>query len=291
VIARPTAPFSQPAIQALRDYMKPADTTKTKGKLFILFGVAMGPDGKMVHTGLEDFVREFNVQVGNERVLKVQGIRQIAEHPAQVLVQFNPALGEQNPLLATFGERAFIMYNTRPVKPLNEPESPRPRPGNYTAESLLIVHPSLPVWSEPDLQADPTQLANKILRSREEQEKKLSVGTSIAVTVSEPKASADPHAFMEPTQPTPRLVVFGNSTVASNWSMPERGGQISYEVVANTLDWLRDRPGSIGIEPKNRNLFVLEGGANVGRMIMLPSALMFLGIIGLGAGVWVVRRK
>jgi hypothetical protein len=258
----------------------------------VLFGVAIGPDGKMAHTGLEDFVREFNVQVGNERVLKLQPIPQIAEHPAQVLVQFNPALGEQNPLLATFGDRAFVMYNVRPVKPLTQTESPRPLPGSYTAESLLIVHPSLYIWSEPDLQADPTQLANHILHSRDEQEKKLSVQPiSIAVTVTEPKPSADPHAFMEPTPPTPRLAVFGDSTVASNWSMRERGGGISYEVVANTLDWLRERPGSIGIEPKNRNLFVLEGGTNDTRMVMLPSALMFLGIIGLGAGVWVVRRK
>ncbi len=67
VIARPSIPFAPAAIDALRRYMKPPDAAKKKGKLFVLFDVVLSPENTMVRTGLEDFMKEFNVEVGDQR--------------------------------------------------------------------------------------------------------------------------------------------------------------------------------------------------------------------------------
>ena len=71
VIARPSLPFAPAAIDALRRYMKPSDDTKKRGKLFVLFDVVLSAENKMVRTGLEDFMKEFNVEVDNQRVLSL----------------------------------------------------------------------------------------------------------------------------------------------------------------------------------------------------------------------------
>jgi hypothetical protein len=292
VIARPSIPFAPAAIDALRNYMKPADPTKKKGKLFILFDVVLTAENKMVRTGLEDFLKEFNVDVGNERVLSLPSI---SDNPAQVIVLFNPELGPENPLLATFGRQMIPLYNVRPVKPISAP--PGGPPGSeLRAESLLIAPASVGIWAEADLQADPARIINDLQKlSPQELENKLSKQPiPVAVVVSESAASADPHAFMRPQAgQTPRLAIFGDATLACNkFTSDRRGNTLQYEVIANTMDWLREKPSNIGIEPKTRNVFSIDtANTSLSRMILLPAALMLLGILGLGTGVWIVRRQ
>jgi hypothetical protein len=292
VIARPSIPFAPAAIDALRRYMKPADPTKKKGKLFILFDVVLTAENKMVRTGLEDFLKEFNVEVSNDRVLSLPSI---SDNPAQVIVLFNPELGPENPLLATFGRTMIPLLNVRPVKPISAP--PGGPPGSeLRAESLLIALHSVGIWAEADLQADAARIINDLQKlSPQELENKLSKQPiPVAVVVSESAPSADPHAFMRPqTGQTPRLAVFGDATLACNrYTSDQRGNTLQYEVIANTMDWLREKPSNIGIEPKTRNMFTLDTvNTDLYRMIFLPAALMFLGILGLGTGVWIVRRQ
>jgi ABC-type uncharacterized transport system len=291
VIARPSIPFTPAAIDALRRYMKPADPTKKKGKLFVLFDVVVTAENTMVRTGLEAFLKEFNVEVGNERVLSFPSV---SDNPAQVIVMFNPDLPPENPLLATFGRQLIPLYNVRPVKPMSSP--PGGPPGSeLRAESLLIAPFSLGIWAEPDLQADPIRILNDLQKNPRDLKAKLSEQSiPVAVAVSESAASADPHAFMRPQAgQTPRLVVFGDATLACNrFTTDRRGNSLPYDVIANTMDWLREKPSNIGIEPKSRNMFTIDtANTNLYRMIFLPAALMLLGILGLGTGVWIVRRQ
>jgi hypothetical protein len=95
------------------------------------------------------------------------------------------------------------------------------------------------------------------------------------------------------TGQAPRLAVFGSATMACNRQTSEnRGNPLEWEIIANTLDWLREKPNNIGIEPKTRNVFTLDTtNINLNRMVFLPAALMILAILGLGTGVWVVRRQ
>jgi hypothetical protein len=293
VIARPTQPFTPPMLQALRSYMNPTGDKKKKGKLFILFDVVPSGETTMAQTGLESFVKEFNVEVGNERILTLSPITQT---PAQVVVVANPDLSRaNNPLGPVFRNRVLLLYEVRPVRPQTAAATP-PGGSTYNAEPLLYAAASQQIWLERDLRTDAVRLANDVAKETDEKvlDKKLSKeDIPVAVIVTEPSTSNDPHAFMRPPaeKSTPRLAVFGDASVACNMFTSERRSSVAYEIVANTLDWLRERPQSIGVEPKTRNFFVLEPTTNRTRMILLPAALMLLAIAGLGAGVWLVRRR
>ena len=68
----------------------------------------------------------------------------------------------------------------------------------------------------------------------------------------------------------------------------------SYQaVVFDVFDWLRERPSSIGIEPRTYKMFALKPDAptRAGRMLYLPLLMALVSIIGLGTGIWVIRRK
>jgi hypothetical protein len=134
-----------------------------------------------------------------------------------------------------------------------------------------------------------------LLKNPQEQQEKLSQDpSSVVVAVGESKqpAANDPHAFMRQTETSPRAVVFGSATFASNRYMIESSGQPNYDLFSSALAWLRERPGNIGLEPKKRNIFVLNVGDDViSRMRWLPVTFMIITIIGLGTGVWLIRRR
>jgi len=90
----------------------------------------------------------------------------------------------------------------------------------------------------------------------------------------------------------PRLVVFGSAAFATNQYMAESSPLPNYDLLASTLAWLRERPSNIGLEPKKRNLFVLNvPDEQAQRMRYLPAMTLLVGIVGLGTGVWLVRRR
>jgi len=62
-------------------------------------------------------------------------------------------------------------------------------------------------------------------------------------------------------------------------------------LIASSLAWLRERPENIGIEAKKREYYIMDPNANISRMIWLPFGLMMFSVVGLGLGVWVVRRR
>ena len=113
----------------------------------------------------------------------------------------------------------------------------------------------------------------------------------VAVTVTEGDAN-NPHAGMmgapQPEQ-KPVLVVVGDATLASNYFLQE--SQTQFDLLASMLDWLRERTTSIGIPPKDRSFYVLAPNTSPWTMTWVPTLLMFVGIVGLGTGVWVVRRR
>src|SRR5262249_31939687 len=86
VIAGPRNPFPPEALTPLTSYMKPADPKRKPGKLIVLLDVVIR-DGQMVQTGLENWLAEYNVEVGNNRLLNVQ-----LSQRTQMLVAPNPRL-------------------------------------------------------------------------------------------------------------------------------------------------------------------------------------------------------
>jgi hypothetical protein len=279
VIAGPHTPLEKDALEALREYMNPKDPNKKKGKLLVMLDVVTTPDKQMVRTGLESFLQQFNVDVGDDRIMSVD-----QNNPELVYATPNPS-SDQNALASGLGSVAWPMLDARTVKPKTANPG-QPGPTNFQAEVLLITT-GRRVWAETNLD-DPIRVIEEVIRNQGKGlQEKIRRSLPVAVTVSETRGPAgDPHARLMGGESTPRLVVFGNSTWAS-----DRSNSDFYSLFASSLAWLREKPSNIGIEAKKRDVYQMPTNTNVTRMVFLPAGLMFICIVSLGIGVWVVRRR
>jgi hypothetical protein len=118
---------------------------------------------------------------------------------------------------------------------------------------------------------------------------------SVAVVVTDPPDKPmGPHSFMERQEGKPRMVVVGNAGFISNTNLSPRPGQLPdlyYTLFAGSLAWLREKPSSIGIPPKEHKDYQVDADTPIGRMLLLPFSLMAVSIAGLGLGIWLVRRQ
>jgi hypothetical protein len=287
VIAGPRRPLSPTAIAALRDYMQ--GPRKKKGKLLVLLDVVV-VQGKMMQTGLEPLLRELGVAVGNDRVCVVNGPDR--NDPKTLLVATDKR--SNNDLARAFIQRngqpqQFVFRDARSVEPAAE------RGGQFVGETLFQVYPASEPWRETNLDADPLARAADFRRKPESKAGVVSEQPiSMAVAVTEPKSGggADPHDFMKRE---PRLIVFGDATWASDELLGTPFGQRHYNLFESSLNYLRgkerlgegQKPGA----PRREYFLKVPEGGSVARILVLPGGLLLLAIVGLGCGVWVVRRR
>ena len=88
IVAEPQSPLSEPHVAALRKYMNEVRGTR-KGKLIVLAGVRFGAKDKVLPTGLESLLQEFNIRVGNQMVLS-EFSRDLDLPPEVAVVGFTP---------------------------------------------------------------------------------------------------------------------------------------------------------------------------------------------------------
>ncbi|MFL5243254.1 MAG: Gldg family protein [Gemmataceae bacterium] len=299
MILGPRTPFSGQALAALREYANPTDSSKPKGKLVVMLDIVTeGQPPVSVRTGLEALLAGFNVEVGNDRILRLD-----ERNPERVLVVANPELRETNPVATALEGVGFNWSRVRTVQPKMEGNPMQPG-STFRAEPLLvaIAQPNQ-IWAETDFGLNAAALAKDILsnpRKAENQEKIAQIFSnqvlSVAVAVSEtpPVDPMNPHARLSSKgSPKPRMVVIGNAVFASDQYLggPLGANSASFDLLTSCLAWLREKPNSIGLDPKDRDRYRLEPTTNISRLLFLPSGLMLLGIVGFGVGVWVIRRR
>lgn len=305
VVAGPRRPLPEAALRALREYMNPTDEKARKGKLVVMLDLVVDANGNLLRTGLEDLLNAFNVEVGAERIINVEPVAaQLG--PLAILAVVNTRAA--NPVSSALGREMFVLQDVRPIRPRVIPGAPPvgmqadtflQAPGlNLTVTSRGVLNQFLAL--EPNLRADPAQVARDLLAQAEKgdiSQKASKTPVPVAVTVTEPGEASrpdDPHAGLPSRNARPRLAVFGTSGFISNANMSEtRGSGVNYPLIQSTLAWLADKPASIGLEPKRRNIYQLETVTpeQESRMKWLPALIIYVGILGLATGVWIVRRR
>jgi hypothetical protein len=287
VIAGPKKPLQDFALKALRDYMEPIGPDKKKGKLIVLGNVAVSPEKSPVATGLESWLAEYSVQLGGNRVLHLPTTSIPDPSLVQVATNWSDRREGVNPIAEAFRGVGFLFMSPRTVDPVATP--PGQSGPRFSAETLFWALAQQYIWAETDFKESPSDLAQDILK-REDKKRLSTKNLSVGVTVSENVggAGAGPHAFMN-MEKRPRLVVIGDSIVASNRLVSARPEYFS--LMSSIIAWLREKPANIGIEPKKSDSYTVDPTVNRDRMVGIPLLLLLVGIVGLGTGVWIVRRR
>lgn len=296
VIAGPTLKWPDNGVKALRDYLQ-GTGRKKPGKAMVCLGL-VGEGAAMGQIGIEPVLAEFNVKIGNDRLLAVQPL----VNPAFVMLVALTNPNSNNPVARAFFQegrspKTFYFQDARAVESV--PDNPAAG-GRWSAETLLIALDQQYVIGEANLQASPRDVARDLSRHIPELKKRLQSLTQpvpLAVAVSEASGGMprDPfHAGLNKGG-EPRLIVFGDARWISDPELQTRNGVDHADLFASGLSWLRGR-ADIGSGPedtdKERVAYqpsIPPGSEN--RIRYLPGFLLLFVILMIGMGVWVVRRR
>jgi hypothetical protein len=272
VIAEPLIPFPEAVVAALRKYM--TDPNK-KGKLLFLAGSAAGPDQKMVKTGLEPLLEELNVHLDDHFVYNLP----IGENRSlfNVLVLFSRA-AEQNPILQEIGKVSGQLD-------FRFPRVVEARSTNPTLTATPLLYMIGRTWLEEQKPSDPYAAIREIIQSDAIRKQK------------QYSESPRPAAVIVSEGAIARAVVIGNSFLVSDENARQfNGNPLTFDLFGLSVDWLRDKQTSAAIadiEAKKYSEYTFPAPSSVDytRLVWLPLGLALLTVVGLGAGVWVIRRR
>ncbi len=293
VIAGPTSTFLAPELALLRSHLE------SGGRLLVMIDPTLD-DAGMVETGLESMLVDFGVTVGYDIVVD----------PANPL----PFFGAETIFVDSYGDHVI-------TRPLDQAQLPVivPLGRSVTAaqtaglEIVELLRTSSEGWGETDLvnldrvelgDADlggPVPLGVAVERPAEEDaadENGVAGQVEEHDSASQPdgaepggapagEPAPEPAAGAGAERPTLRLVVLGDSDLASNGQMQ---GAPNATFMANTMNWLVERETLVSIPPKRPEQvrLSLTGGELRG---VTWTALVLLPGLALAAGVFVYRKR
>ncbi|MBA4189447.1 MAG: hypothetical protein C0467_15765 [Planctomycetaceae bacterium] len=290
VIAEPRVPFTPAAADAIRKYMN--DPAK-KGRLIVLAGIVPGANNQgVMKTGLEEVLSEMGVRLGNKFVYTFPTEQR--SHPLQTLAGFTASS------IQSKQEVAMAIAKATPTLSMFLPREVTPMPGGTTVQAMPLLGSVGVTWLEEDripearLQVAVQGIArNEAIADAKDLSKR---NRPLAVLVSQAGTPGRPGT--PPTPGAPACAVYGNALFVSD-EIGKNGSPdsapISYDLIGVTIDWLRGRPSiaASGIEAKKyvEYQFPQPSTVDLTRLEYLPLALAFLIVVGLGVGVWFVRRR
>ena len=277
-------------MRAIREYMRPTDPSRKPGKLLAYLPAFPGPDGKVGATGLEPLLEGFGIQVDRgHRLVGVPG--QFAAGPGRTLPPDTAyAVTSRNlalPLINTFSISPLLFKNARPIR-----VAPTPPGGPFKTHLVMGTPPGNSFWLEGDWSSS---AADTLTRMKDDKTRSLaaekffsSSSVPVAVAVTESAKSEDPS---KPGPSKARLLVFGSDTPLQDRPQGVAvSDEIRLAVLADSVDWLREREASLGIAPKKSLTYFLGKRPEYLSLFTLL-AMMVIGIGGLGVGVWLSRRR
>ncbi len=275
LVLDPTGPVPPTEGAALADYMTKPRGDK-KGKLIVATSPRPKPDRTGVApTGLEEVLAPFGVKLGTEYLL-TQPLRGLGYQ--DVLAAPSARLEESgNPIAVEFGTRSLVLANCRRLE-----LAPAPPGGPAPAAELLFGSQPGPItWLEVDPPANPSKLFEELVTDQEVINRKRATQRSRAVAAVASEGGSG------------RLVVVGSGEAFADPTRRSARGtdDAPADLVAVTVNWLRDRPAVANIAAKDYRTYSLDRKASDTALLWLPVGAVLAGILALGLGVWVFRRK
>ena len=277
VVAEPQAPLSEPHVAAIRQYMTEPRGAK-KGKLIVLSSARFGPKDKVVPTGLEGLLLEFNVRLVDRMILS-EFSRELELPPEVAAVIFTPnAVRARNPVAVALGEKtAFLGTNWRPVVAV-----PNGAPA-FKALPLLMTSPGRYSWLEDEQPRNFQRIIGEINTSPQIR--------SLKGFSDNPR----PVGAISSEGESGRVAAFGNGLIVSD-AAARQGRDASdppaFDLMGGTVDWLRDRPLlNFQAEAKKYKTFSLPATADETRGLWFPLLFAMVVVTGAGASVYLVRRR
>jgi hypothetical protein len=270
IVAGASNPLGAEALGAIEKYIDRG------GRLLVLLDIVLTNDLKaMKESGIEELLRKYGIESTDEFVL-VYPSHQFVD-PFKVVV--TPPLKTENTLGKQFLGEPFELKWVRVVRPGNAP-------GRFKAEVLLesvLSNQNLAI-AEKQVSAlrNPLSLFADLKQAGLLLER-VSKPPPVAVTVTEGEK--------------PRMCVVGDTEFISNnglTSPRERTRENHYALFVSALEWMAEHGEvPIGVRPKETASFSLppKVADESTRIHLIPMWLMLLTVIGLGTGIWLVRRR
>jgi hypothetical protein len=280
VIAGPKQPLPPLAVDALKRFLDAG------GKMMAMLDVVEVPRSEhaLPATGLEQLLASYGVEVTKEQIFSLVPVENQVLFPTdQVFAEVDPSAANQ-PIVAPFKSDLFNFSSCRLVRPAPNMNNPQIR-----VQTLLQTKEGIGVWTESDPQIDPRETMKTMARDPNAR-KRLTEKLPMMLAVSESPRSA-PGVPAPPEKP--KLIVFGDTTFISNVRADVRAEALEFDLFISSLEWLRERPANIGIEPKEYQYFELDRGVvdYYDRLRFLPLLVASVIMVGFGIGVWLVRRQ
>ncbi len=263
VVAGPTSTFVPPEVAMFDRYL--ADG----GRMLVLLDPVPAPAGagELLATGLEPWLAEWGIEVGNDVVVD----------PANPL----PFFGSETMFVTDYGSHPItrsvadgglpvIFSLARSVEAGGVPEGYR---------SAVLARTSSEGWGETEISS----------AEIDQGEGDLPGPVPLGVVVEAEEAADEEADEPERRGPT-RLVVLGDSNFASDQLL--QASQANVVLLIDTLNWLAERESLLGIPPKKpeRVRLSLTGGQMAWlyglALLILPGLSVILGVV-----VWLRRRR
>lgn len=276
IIAGASEKLPDDAIEGIERYL-------SRGKKMIVFTDVIVNDNftKMKETGLEPLLRANGVQVTDDFPLRLRLPIDPRDDPRDFL-SFPPR-NTTNALAREFSRPIIIRKEARILK---QAEGPGAR---YKADPILEER-LIPSRNEGYI------IENKVglLKSSSAIFDYYVKNKDRILDMVQDKPIPIALAVTEEPNEKPRLVVFGDTEFITNSEFarsPTAQLGTNYSFLVSSIEWLAGREEMIGTQPKESLSFRLGPDVNDWRMIFLPGWIMLLSIVGLGVGVWMVRRR
>lgn len=272
IIPGPTKPFGSEEIALIRNYVD-----NKKGKLLACLEPAFGP---YTRTGLEEFLKEYNINVRTDAVVynRVQlpffGLQTVAE------IYVNEERYPEHRITQDMKSINSVFFGACPVEGI-PPTNNRP----YQTKSLAMGPDNS--WGETEI-----GIANK--KPEFTQDKDIPGPIAIAATV-EPVDTAAQAAVAHGSFPKEssveglRLVVFGDVDFVANEYSPNPG---NHDIFLNSINWLTQKETKLGISAKPPDVRRANVAPEQMKLIYWLSVAVIPGL-GLltGTFVWWKRRR